>query len=130
MAWVEEAVFHPRHEEMQADGRIRRWARISEAGERCRRVILLVDGETVHNAFLTGDSRRYDMRVSYFEDTDTLLVTFSDSPVADTTDLNENTLVDMDGWGRIVAITIEHAATQTDIRECSFAFPPVCSNTP
>jgi uncharacterized protein YuzE len=70
------------------------------------------------------------MRVSYFEDTDTLLVTFSGSPVADTTDLNENTLVDMDDQGRIVAIMIERAATQTDIRECSFAYPPACSKTP
>ena len=69
------------------------------------------------------------MRVSYFEDTDTLLVTFSDSAVVETTDLNEDTLVDMDSQGRIVAITIEHAATQTDIRECSFAYPPAVSKT-
>ncbi len=67
------------------------------------------------------------MRVSYFEDTDTLLLTFSDSPVAETADLNENTVLDMDSQGRVVAITIEHAATQTDIRECSFAFPPASS---
>ncbi len=69
------------------------------------------------------------MRVSYFEDTDTLLVTFSDSPVVETTDLNEDTMVDLDGQGRVVAITIEHAATQTDIRECSFAYPPAASKT-
>jgi hypothetical protein len=35
----------------RADGRIRRWARISEADGRFLRVILLADGETVHNAF-------------------------------------------------------------------------------
>jgi uncharacterized protein YuzE len=67
------------------------------------------------------------MRVSYFEDTDTLLVTFSDTPVAETIDINEDTLIDMDSQNRIVAITIEHAATQTDIRECSFSRPPACS---
>ena len=36
---------------MQADGRIRRWARIAEADGRWPRVVLLADGETVHNAF-------------------------------------------------------------------------------
>jgi hypothetical protein len=36
---------------MQADGRIRRWARIEEMDGRYLRVILLADGETVHNAF-------------------------------------------------------------------------------
>jgi hypothetical protein len=38
-------------EEIQADGRIRRWGRIAEMDNRVLRVILLEDGETVHNAF-------------------------------------------------------------------------------
>jgi hypothetical protein len=38
-------------EEIQSDGRIRRWGRISEAGDRFLGVVLLPDGETVHNAF-------------------------------------------------------------------------------
>jgi len=38
-------------EEIQSDGRIRRWAKIKEAGGRVLRVVLLEDGETVHNAF-------------------------------------------------------------------------------
>jgi len=37
--------------QIQADGRIRRWAQIPEAENRYLRVVLLVDGETVHNAF-------------------------------------------------------------------------------
>jgi chorismate-pyruvate lyase len=36
---------------MQADGRIRRWKQIPEADGRWLRVVLLEDGETVHNAF-------------------------------------------------------------------------------
>lgn len=67
------------------------------------------------------------MRISYFEDTDTLLIVFSDAPVAETTDLNENTRIDVDSQGRIVAITIEHAAAQTDIREWSITYPPAAS---
>lgn len=38
------------HTEKQSDGRIRKWAWIPEAGKYIR-VILLEDGETVHNAF-------------------------------------------------------------------------------
>jgi len=41
----------PAKEVIQKDGRIRRWAAIAEADGRYLRVILLEDGETVHNAF-------------------------------------------------------------------------------
>jgi len=48
--WILEAVEKPIHEQRQSDGRIRRWAYIdSEA--KFLRVVLLEDGETVHNAF-------------------------------------------------------------------------------
>ena len=36
---------------LSADGRIRRWAAIPEAEGRILGVVLLADGETVHNAF-------------------------------------------------------------------------------
>jgi hypothetical protein len=36
---------------IQADGRIRPWAPIEEMEGRYLRVVLLPDGETVHNAF-------------------------------------------------------------------------------
>lgn len=49
--WIERTRDSPIREHIQADGRIRRWARISEADGRFLRVILLADGETVHNAF-------------------------------------------------------------------------------
>jgi hypothetical protein len=51
LEWIERAIQHPVREMMQADGRIRRWARIEEMEGRYLRVILLADGETVHNAF-------------------------------------------------------------------------------
>nr|WP_040661578.1 hypothetical protein [Nitrococcus mobilis] len=49
--WVHRAVESPIHEEVQADGRIRRWTRIQEMEGRYLRVVLLPDRETVHNAF-------------------------------------------------------------------------------
>jgi len=49
--WIERVVNHPVKEEVQKDGRIRRWAPIEEMHNRYLRVVLLPDGETVHNAF-------------------------------------------------------------------------------
>ncbi len=54
-AWIDQVLSHPEHEETQSDGRIRRWARISAFENRALRVILLPDGETVHNAFFDRD---------------------------------------------------------------------------
>lgn len=48
--WIAAAVERPVAEETQTDGRIRRWILVEEEG-RYLRVILLPDGETVHNAF-------------------------------------------------------------------------------
>jgi len=53
--WLERAIRNPLREERQTDGRIRRWARIPEMDNRALRVILLEDGETVHNAFFDRD---------------------------------------------------------------------------
>lgn len=55
LEWIQRAVDHPEKEVIQQDGRIRRWARIKEMDGRALRVILLPDGETVHNAFFDRD---------------------------------------------------------------------------
>ena len=51
LEWIQRVVEHPVKEVSQEDGRIRRWAAIQEMNGRYLRVILLSDGETVHNAF-------------------------------------------------------------------------------
>ncbi len=48
--WIKSVIEKPEEVEIQSDGRIRKWAKISEAGKYSR-VILIEDGETVHNAF-------------------------------------------------------------------------------
>ncbi|MCX7148129.1 MAG: hypothetical protein NTY05_01775 [Rhodocyclales bacterium] len=58
LEWIERTINAPEREEIQQDGRIRRWARISEAGNRWLRVVLLEDGETVHNAFFDRGAER------------------------------------------------------------------------
>ncbi len=49
--WILRTMLAPDAEKVQDDGRIRRWKRILEVDNRALRVILLEDGETVHNAF-------------------------------------------------------------------------------
>ena len=48
--WIRAVIENPEKVEMQSDGRIRKWAKISEVGKYLG-VILREDGETVHNAF-------------------------------------------------------------------------------
>ena len=60
------------------------------------------------------------MKIKYFQDTDTLLIEFKNAPVVETRDLDENTLLDIDGDGNITAITIEHASTRADIPAFSY----------
>jgi len=49
--WIQQVIDTPESEMTQMEGRIRIWGKVSEAGNRYLRVILLQDRETVHNAF-------------------------------------------------------------------------------
>lgn len=60
------------------------------------------------------------MRIKYFQDTDTLYIEFRTTEVAETKDLDENTLLDLDKDGNICAITVEHAKDRADIPHFSF----------
>ena len=51
LEWIIRVVEHPVKEIIQGDGRIWRWAPIDEMNGRYLQVILLSDGETVHNSF-------------------------------------------------------------------------------
>jgi cation diffusion facilitator CzcD-associated flavoprotein CzcO len=48
--WIESTIKNALRREVQADGRIRCWSKVEEKGKYWR-VVLLADGETVHNAF-------------------------------------------------------------------------------
>jgi uncharacterized protein YuzE len=60
------------------------------------------------------------MRIRYFPDTDTLYIEFRDAAVAETRDLDENTLLDVDAAGSICAITVEHASDRAGIPQFSY----------
>ncbi|MFP3874937.1 MAG: DUF2283 domain-containing protein [Thiohalophilus sp.] len=55
------------------------------------------------------------MKISYFEDTDTLYIELRKTDIAESRDLDENTLLDVDKNGNICAITFEHASQHTDV---------------
>ena len=60
------------------------------------------------------------MRVTHFQDTDTLYIEFRVGSIAETKDLDENTQLDVDAEGRICALTIEHARERADFQHFSF----------
>ena len=60
------------------------------------------------------------MKVRYFADTDTLLIEFLDTPVAETRDLDENTILDVDAKGNICSITVEHASRRAGAPHFSY----------
>jgi uncharacterized protein YuzE len=60
------------------------------------------------------------MKITYFSDTDTALVEFSDHEVAETKEINENIYLDLDAFGNLIAMTIEHARQQANLPSLSY----------
>jgi len=50
LEWIEYVIKNPLKKETQNDGRIKLWSKIKEVNKYLR-VVLLEDGETIHNAF-------------------------------------------------------------------------------
>lgn len=55
------------------------------------------------------------MKISYFQDTDTLYIEFRAGDIAESKDLDEDTILDVDTKGNVCAITFEHASQRTDV---------------
>ncbi len=60
------------------------------------------------------------MKIQYFQDTDTLHIEFKAVEIAETRDLDENTILDIDRNGNIAGITVEHASKRADIPKFSY----------
>jgi uncharacterized protein YuzE len=60
------------------------------------------------------------MKIRYFEDTDTLYIELKAGAAAETRDLDDNTVVDVDADGQMLAITIEHAQSRAELPSFSF----------
>ena len=70
--------------------------------------------------FLTGTLKNKIMKITYFKDTDTLLVNFNNNEIAETKDLNENVLIETDKNGNVVSMTIEHAKSSGALKAFSY----------
>jgi uncharacterized protein YuzE len=64
------------------------------------------------------------MKVRYFSDTDTLYIEFREAHVAESRDLDENTVLDVDDAGNICAMTVEHASERTGVPRFSYEQVP------
>ena len=60
------------------------------------------------------------MKIRYFPDTDTALLEFSESEVAETKEINEDIYIDLDKDGNLISMTIEHAKKQANLMELSY----------
>ena len=60
------------------------------------------------------------MTIQYFEDTDILYIALKNGDIAETGDLDENTLIEFDAKGNLVSMTIEHARERAELSEVSF----------
>lgn len=60
------------------------------------------------------------MKIQYFKVTDTLYIEFLPADVSESRDLDEDTVIDFDLQGNIVAMTIEHASNRTDAPNLTF----------
>lgn len=64
------------------------------------------------------------MKVRYFSDTDTLYIEFREAVVAESRDLDENTVLDVDEEGNICAMTVEHASERAGVPYFSYEQVP------
>jgi len=60
------------------------------------------------------------MKIKYFQDTNTLYIELGAATVAETSDVDENTMLDFDEYGKVCGITIEHADELVDLHNFSF----------
>ena len=60
------------------------------------------------------------MKIKYFQDTDTLYIEFRQAEIVETKDFDENTLFDMDAFGNVCGITVEHAKSREEMPAFSY----------
>ena len=60
------------------------------------------------------------MKITYFQDTDTLYIEFRAGSATETRDLDESTLLDLAAKGQVVALTLEHASERADVPHFSY----------
>jgi uncharacterized protein YuzE len=60
------------------------------------------------------------MKIRYFADTDTLHIEFRETAIAETRDLDDDTVLDLDDRGNLCSITLEHASARAGVPQFSY----------
>ncbi len=60
------------------------------------------------------------MKITYFKDTDTLLVMLNNNRISESRDFSEDILMELDPNGNLVSMTIEHASKKANMADFSF----------
>jgi uncharacterized protein YuzE len=55
------------------------------------------------------------MKLTYYSDTDSLYVEFTERPSVESTEIAAGVVVDLDGQGRVVGIDIDNARNKVDL---------------
>ena len=55
------------------------------------------------------------MKIRYFSETDTLAIELTSKPIASTDAITDDLILDYDGQGKIVAITIDNYSKNVDV---------------
>lgn len=130
--WIASVLAHPLRTEVQANGRIRRWALIPDVGKYLR-VDTEADGETVHNAFF---DRRFKPRnaggcetvvVQYQADTDMLYIKLADGASTESGEVAPGIVLDFDERNRVIGVEIEDASSFTDLSRLEVVALPIAN---
>jgi uncharacterized protein YuzE len=127
--WCERVLAAPVRREVQRDGRIRHWGRITVVGEarpRFLRVVTLEDGENRPQRFFRSQfPRGRAMKLHYYPETDSLYIELKDAPGTQTREIVEGLVVDLDANGDVVGFDIDHASGKLDLSKIeTIALPP------
>jgi uncharacterized protein YuzE len=66
------------------------------------------------------------MKLHYYPETDSLYIELTDAPGAETREVVEGLVVDLDAKGNVVGLDIDHASEKLDLSKVeTIALPPV-----
>ena len=68
------------------------------------------------------------MKIQYFPDTDTLYIDLADRPSTESEVISESLVVDLDGDGKPVGITIEHYSQTADSTAIETILPAITAS--
>ncbi len=98
--------------EIQPDGRVRHWGRVTLPGEEKARILRAV---TLDDGTTSNLSRGSPMKLHYYAETDSLYIEFSEGAGVETREVIDGVNVDVGADGTVVGIDIDGASRKLDL---------------